>query len=1067
MSDVEATLPARWSKRLIVDGNQARQLRVQAVDATIKHLNGGWIAEVDPGDQHELRARGDYRAGESGLEIPRSKLDDLPAEVQETDFYWAGSPEPSAPGEVLESLDGQFSFREEDPDANVTGLRVPQAGALHAIIAHWSTGSTEPATVVLPTGTGKTETMIASFAHDGSMRVLVLVPTTALRIQIAEAFEKYGVLANTGVVGEGAEFPVVGRIEHAFSNVNSMKDFVSRCNVVVATSEAIIASSNAVVRALNREFSHLFVDEAHHLGSPSWAHIRDSFAPKPILQFTATPYRTDGVPIGGRLIYSFPLRKAQELGYFQQINYIAATTMVDQDLLVARTAIEKLHEDRAAGYDHLVMARVQFINRAQDEVFPIYEELAAEFHPKLIHSRMSSADRNSVLEAINRRESRIVVCVDMLGEGFDLPELKIAALHDPHRTLGVSLQFIGRFSRGSTQLGPATAIVPKPEPGFDPRLNGLFAEDPDWNEVLHVLATGAVEVVEENDQFDAGFTDADETISRHSLRPKMSAAVYRVPTTDWNPERISEPFPPDDIVSPPSVNHERKVVWLVVEKRSPIHWGSLKTIENTEFHLHLAHFDSDQNLLYIYTSDLKSLQKDIAEAICGEDAEVVSDTPIFRALSQIKRPLPTTIGLLDLRHRARRFSMFVGSDVYEGFATADQQSKSHTNLNVVGYEDGERVSLGVARKGRVWNHQAAQSIQQWVSWCQHLSPKLNDESADLEAIFRNFVRPQPLEERPELSPLAIDWPWIAFAEMSVAVQVVVGDESHPLIDAEFRLTSHETDGPIQFNACSGPAEVPYEATVDDGKLRFSAVGDEVHVKRMRSDPEVLSDYLNREGAMIWFENETFVEGSTIFELDRAATPIDQTKLVPINWGGVNIRRESQGQDRDPSTVQARAAQHLATLDAWDVVVDDDTSGEIADLVAMRVEGESLIIQLVHCKFSSQDDPGARVKDLYEVCGQTHRSAHYRQDVAAMVANLVRRERRRQEIGRDGMLLGTPDELLEFQDLVRTKRAVFRISIAQPGLSKAAAGPNQLNLLGAADLYVSDIAVGVFDVWCSA
>lgn len=38
------------------------------------------------------------------------------------------------------------------------GLRSPQIGALHAIAAHWSL-SKDPAIVVMPTGTGKTEVM--------------------------------------------------------------------------------------------------------------------------------------------------------------------------------------------------------------------------------------------------------------------------------------------------------------------------------------------------------------------------------------------------------------------------------------------------------------------------------------------------------------------------------------------------------------------------------------------------------------------------------------------------------------------------------------------------------------------------------------------------------------------------------------------------------------------------------------------------------------------------------------------------------------------------------------------
>ncbi|MFO6295853.1 helicase-related protein, partial [Pseudomonas aeruginosa] len=51
------------------------------------------------------------------------------------------------------------------------------------------------------------------------------------------------------------------------------------------------------------------------------------------------------------------------------------------------------------------------------------------------------------LNKLLSRQSRIVICVDMLAEGYDLPNLKIAALHDHHKSLAVTLQFIGRITR--------------------------------------------------------------------------------------------------------------------------------------------------------------------------------------------------------------------------------------------------------------------------------------------------------------------------------------------------------------------------------------------------------------------------------------------------------------------------------------------------------------------------------------------------------------------------------------------------------------------------------------------
>ena len=58
-------------------------------------------------------------------------------------------------------------FRAEELDSHqsvqLSGLRPPQIGALHAIGSHWSLYR-DPATIVMPTGTGKTETMLAALA---------------------------------------------------------------------------------------------------------------------------------------------------------------------------------------------------------------------------------------------------------------------------------------------------------------------------------------------------------------------------------------------------------------------------------------------------------------------------------------------------------------------------------------------------------------------------------------------------------------------------------------------------------------------------------------------------------------------------------------------------------------------------------------------------------------------------------------------------------------------------------------------------------------------------------------
>lgn len=265
------------------------------------------------------------------------------------------------------------------------------------------------------------------------------------------------------------------------------------------------------------------------------------------------------------------------------------------------------------------------------------------------------------------------------------------------------------------------------------------------------------------------------------------------------------------------------------------------------------HWDAERGFLYINTSELESLQEELARAVCGDDVHRVEGLTVYRALGHLQRPTPTNVGVIDLRNRSRRFSMHVGADVYEGFPVAEQQSKSNTNIFVVAYEEGERVTLGAAAKGRIWSHQAAESVLKWMRWCRRLGPKLRDGSISLDALFRSFVRPEPLERRPSLIPLAIDWPWVAYAEVSESVKVELDGTQSLLIDTQLEICEHTDEGPIPFNVRIDDRALSYEAIVEDGSLVHRAVTNEAYVVRERTGPEPLSAYLDREGTIVWFE----------------------------------------------------------------------------------------------------------------------------------------------------------------------------------------------------------------------
>ncbi|MGC4087254.1 MAG: DEAD/DEAH box helicase family protein [Polyangiaceae bacterium] len=391
--------------------------------------------------------------------------------------------------EVLDSWNGAFSFIEEDPARNIIGLRRPQIGALHAVHAHWAV-SDSPATIVMPTGTGKTETMLSVLVSERCEKLLVIVPTDALRTQLAAKFLTLGVLRapKCTILPPTARQPIVCTLQHIPRTPAEVDEIFGCAQVIVTTSSIAGQCEAAVQERMAVHCPNLFIDEAHHAEAPTWSVFKDRFRERRVLQFTATPFREDGKPLDGQIIFKYPLKRAQHEGYFAPIRFepVVEFNQKRVDQAIAAKAVEQLRIDAEKG--HILMARVEDVNRAK-AVFEIYRQYA-EFNPVQLHTGIKSAkQREAIRQEIISGRSRIVVCVDMLGEGFDLPELKIAAFHDIRKTLAVTLQLAGRFTRARPDLGNATFIANTADVNVQDELRKLYTRDPDWNTLLPQLSS--------------------------------------------------------------------------------------------------------------------------------------------------------------------------------------------------------------------------------------------------------------------------------------------------------------------------------------------------------------------------------------------------------------------------------------------------------------------------------------------------------------------------------------------------------------------------------------------------
>jgi len=195
---------------------------------------------------------------------------------------------------IFEQWTDTLRFRAEvrDRGGNVTrrGLRPPQLGGLHAIGAHW-TQPLQPATIIMPTGTGKTETMLAALLAYVRGPLLVIVPSQSLREQIADKFLRLGLLQALGLIPEGTPLPLVGVVTKRPKSLADLAMF-DHCNVVVSTMSALgQGDADTFIPIIAKRVSALIVDEAHHVPAATWSQFREYFGARPVLQFTATPYR--------------------------------------------------------------------------------------------------------------------------------------------------------------------------------------------------------------------------------------------------------------------------------------------------------------------------------------------------------------------------------------------------------------------------------------------------------------------------------------------------------------------------------------------------------------------------------------------------------------------------------------------------------------------------------------------------------------------------------------------------------------------------------------------------------
>ena len=457
---------------------------------------------------------------------------------------------------------------------------------------------------------------------------------------------------------------------------------------------------------------------------------------------------------------------------------------------VAAAAVARLREDLNRGYDHILLARASTIERAEKLYNSIYATSYSDLTPVLVHSRTKK--RRAVLDAIRNGQNRIVVCVDMFGEGFDLPNLKVAALHNVHKSLGVTLQFIGRFARTGGRVGPATFVANTAEDGVPEALESLYREDADWNLLLADLSYDAINpqaelsrLVDNLEPAAPEKEDRDQAtpeISAIALRPKISGQVYR--TTEFHPHRYGEAFTAKQHIYHPKISRRDNLLILVVNQQESLDWTDSRDIATDSWDLYIAYFDPRRNFLYLHSSRKGNATGALAEAISKEPI-LINGEETFKAFSGLKRLTLYSVGLSS-RSKNVRYQLYAGLDVRNAIDPIQQQDKMKSNITGLGYEDGKRRTVGCSRKGKIWSMSSG-SIAIWKSWCDQVGAKLSNPNAQPNDFLKYTLIPSAISELPESPALMIDWPDQLFEFSNFRFQVHTPEASYDFHDCQLDI----------------------------------------------------------------------------------------------------------------------------------------------------------------------------------------------------------------------------------------------------------------------------------------
>ena len=226
-------------------------------------------------------------------------------------------------------------------------------------------------------------------------------------------------------------------------------------------------------------FGLVVVDEAHHAPADGYRRLLADLAPQFVLGMTATPWRGDErrlEDIFGDPTYTVSVVEGMQLGYLAAVDYRMMVDTIDWDWvkknLHSSLSIKELNRrlfiperDEALvskirqHLDQISDPRAVVFCRSIDHADAIGRRLKAEgFAVHAIHSRLDRFTTTRILRDFRAGDVPIIVTVDMLNEGIDIPDVNFIAFLRVTHSRRIFVQQLGRGLRLSPGKGEVRVL---------------------------------------------------------------------------------------------------------------------------------------------------------------------------------------------------------------------------------------------------------------------------------------------------------------------------------------------------------------------------------------------------------------------------------------------------------------------------------------------------------------------------------------------------------------------------------------------------------------------------------